>query len=252
MRRTKKSKIQARPTKKKKAARTTLKVISRRTGLTHHINDVSQLEKLTAIYETKYNSKQKADIGTAAGFDSFISKQVITTRPDYIFKGKAYRVVSPNVKPLSVSGSLADGGRFNIGGAQLTPLFPHLKKWSALYSSETLTCALQEAQKPLGQVTKCELLYKGEKEIILWDLKKVITELNFPNLDQILKETPVEAIWGYQKIPKPSQVLAHYLMKIGGDGIVFESTKSPAHLNFTFFFWDDDAAKETFSASIIE
>jgi len=72
-----------------------------------------------------------------------------------------------------------------------------LTKWSALYAADTLDCALQEAQKPLGQIKKYTLQYKGKKEFLLWDLRKVIAELNYPNLDRIIKDTPVEALWGY-------------------------------------------------------
>jgi len=69
MRRTKKLKSQIKRGGKKKTA---IKVVIRKTGIAHHFDDVAGWEKLMALFESKYGSKQKADLVKAASFDSFM------------------------------------------------------------------------------------------------------------------------------------------------------------------------------------
>jgi hypothetical protein len=67
--------------------------------------------------------------------------------------------------------------------------------------------------------------------------------LNDPIVSSRVKDSPLDAIWKLQKVPLTSQLLAHHLRLLGGDGIVFPSTKVPAEKNIALFFkFDTDVA----------
>ena len=83
---------------------------------------------------------------------------------------------------------------------------------------------------------------------MLWDLTQVIQTLNRPGLKDLVKTSPLDAIWVYQKVPLIPQLLAHFLRSLGGDGIVFPSTKHPGSQNFAFFFKSDVDSMAAFNA----
>lgn len=128
-----------------------------------------------------------------------------------------YRVVSPGILPLSIAGSLADGGRFNIGGAQQHPLFSTIKKSGCLYAASSIKCALAERAQPIGQCDKYKLIPKQQFQ--LWDLHKVLKKLDWPGLNDLVNTALIDAIWGYQKVPLIPQLLASHLRSLGGGGI---------------------------------
>lgn len=74
----------------------------------------------------------------------------------------------------------------------------------------------------------------------LWDLKKVITELDYPNLIEEVYASHGEKIWAYQKVPIISQILADQLRNISGDGIVFDSTVCREDQKIALFLSDDE------------
>lgn len=91
-----------------------------------------------------------------------------------------------------------------------------------------------------------------KRKLILWDLYSVIADLNYVNLFETIRGSYGDRLWAYQKIPVHSQILAMKLKVIGGDGIIFESTKSNGHKNIALFFDTDESAKEALEFKEIE
>ena len=133
---------------------------------------------------------------------------------------------------------MGSGGRFNLGAAQTTAHFG-IREEACLYVSSSIPCCLAEIQAPAGPPDKYEL--RPKREFILWDLAKVLQHFNDPVVTSRVKDAPLDAIWKLQKVPLTPQLLAHHLRSIGGDGILFPSTKvSEAHNIALFFRFDDD------------
>lgn len=217
---------------------------SSNTGIVHFFGNPKEWTNTIKNFEDKYLSKQKSDLITALSFDSFLQSKKIQTIPDYVISGSVFRSVAPAFDVWSVAGSLADGGRFNIGGAQQIPELPNIRKFSSLYVASSLECTLAETAKPHGKIKCYKMTLK--KEMTLWDLNKVITELDHPSLKEIINLIPVDAIWGYQKIPMVSQILAAFLKSKGGNGIIYPSVKMPSEQNISLFFSSDGDAKASF------
>lgn len=193
-------------------------------------------------FEAKHNA-QKAQIYTSMPFFNWIKDKEIKEENCCIEFKEGFRYANQIYGPVTIVGSISDGGRFNIGGAQLTSTFPALRKRGALYLSSTKKCAKSEAAKPIGK----HQLYrvKSKATLKLWDLKKVIEELDYPNLLQEVYTSHGDRIWAYQKVPTISQILADHLRNKGGDGLVFNSTICKEDLNIILFFNTDEQAKET-------
>ncbi len=156
-----------------------------------------------------------------------------------------YRVSAFDV--TSIEGSFAYGGRFNIGGSQSNKLI-NIKPFPALYLSSDLQCAIKEYTQGTPLVShdvKYTLILSKNLEV--WDIDKVIKFLNFPNLHNLINQGPIFSSWGYCKIPMPSQILAFWLKKIGGDGVIFRSTQSPESYNIALFAKDNTYSKSLFS-----
>lgn len=67
----------------------------------------------------------------------------------------------------------------------------------------------------------------------------------------MLDSTPMSARWGLQKTPAPSQLLAYFLRKQGGDGVFFRSHKDrtdPGAKTLAFFAESDEEAAKMFAA----
>ena len=157
-----------------------------------------------------------------------------------------FRVCNKDYKAYSISGSLSCGGRLNLGGSQKRKEFPNLKPFGALYFSEEIDTAIKEYadSAPLGPA---DFKYKVElkKSFDLWEYDKVIDLLGaYPGLKETVRSTPMNAIWSNCKIPMPSQVIACWLKSYGGDGFIFESTKSAGKKNIVLIFKDDAEAKK--------
>lgn len=63
--------------------------------------------------------------------------------------------------------------------------------------------------------------------------------LTYPNIDEIVKQTPLNSFWKYCKVPMHSQIIAFLLSKIDGGGLIFESTKSSGISNIVILAKDD-------------
>lgn len=220
-----------------------IEATSEKTGLTHVFDDI---EKLVKDFEAKRQGRHTAELINGKRFYDWLRKQDLDLI-DYatLWNKPVYRVVGPGTLPLSIAGSLADGGRFNVGGAQQHPLFSTLKKAGCLYAASSMKCALAERALPLGQIEKYKII--PTRRFQLWDLHKVITGLDWPGLLDLVNAAPIDAIWGYQKVPLIPQLLASHLRNIGGDGIKFRSVKDGTGFNLAFFFRQDKQCSEAFS-----
>lgn len=170
--------------------------------------------------------------------------------PTIEWEEDVYRIVYGGYDPLSVEGTLAAGGRFNIGGAQVNHLFPNFSMQACLYAASTLECARKEAGKPLGNAQ--EYVLRPTVSFKLWDLKSLLSKLSYPHLKFLIDSTPLAAQWKIQKTPKVSQILASFLRKQGGDGLIYPSTKDRRGKVLTFFAKDTESIKKHFTVKRLE
>lgn len=244
MKKKKRKIIRRTSTKKSEKKIPVLQAKSNSTGIVHSFGNPKIWLKVIESFESKYQSKEKADLITALSFDNFLQSKNINMIPEIKLFESIFRIVSPSYEVWSLAGSLSDGGRFNIGGAQQCATIPHLTKFASLYAASTLDCAMAEIAKPMGASRRFKLTPK--KEMNLWDLNNVIEELDHPALKDLINSIPTEAIWGFQKVPLVSQILAAYLKSKGGNGIIFPSVKLPSANNISLFFNTDSQVKESF------
>jgi hypothetical protein len=234
---------------KKKSKTTKKRVIlaatSSKTGITHIFGDTSHFEKEIKILQRSKRDQEFKDTVNSLSFFNWLTQQTLSMGPSVSWNDSLYRLVYNGFSPTSIMGSLADGGRFNVGGAQLNSLFPSVNKAGCLYLASSIQCCYAEAAPPYGNPEKCELTPK--KSLLLWDLSQVIQGLNRPGLEDLVKSSPMEALWSYQKIPMIPQLLAMHLRALGGDGLVYPSTKDPSANNFAFFFRTDAESEQAFT-----
>lgn len=223
---------------------------SNHTGIRHRFENLEAWEEISSDMERGHIANLEQVLLASLPFARHLSGVTLDTKlisvacPEVL-----YRYANPKYGPLAVEGSLAHGGRFNIGGAQMSPQFPSLKPRACLYAASTAACATAEVAQPLGVYKMHEL--RPKSRLVLWDLSAVIQTINYPNLLDEVKRTPVDALWGYQKIPTISQILAEHLRDLGGDGIAFESVKHPPDLNIAVFVQDAAHAQKIFNALLI-
>ena len=222
-----------------------LAATSSRTGITHIFGDTSHFEKEIKLLQRSKKDQEFKDSVNSLSFFSWLNEQSLSVSPSISWNAPLYRLVYNGFSPTSIMGSLADGGRFNVGGAQLNPRFPSVNKAGCLYLASSIKCCYAEAAPPHGKPEECELTPK--KAFLLWDLSRVIQNLNRPGLEDLVKSSPMEAIWSYQKIPMIPQLLAAHLRTLGGDGLVYPSTKDTSAKNFVFFFRTDAESEQAFT-----
>jgi hypothetical protein len=220
---------------RKPDSRVGLAAHSPRTGITHVFGDIKEADRL---------AKLETDLVNSIAFWNWITAISFNVKPDVEWKEPVFRLTYGGFSPRSIIGSVADGGRFNIGGAQLCLELSAVKKAGCLYAASTLSCCYLEASGPTGKPDEFQLA--PAKTYMMWDLAKVIANLNRPGLDDLVKASPMAASWAYQKVPMIPQLLAHYLRTLGGDGLVFPSTKDSSALNLAFFFETDDEVRAGF------
>lgn len=234
--------------KQKKTA--TLHATSNGTGLRHSFKDIAGWEQYSQDKATDKARKIQDELLQSLPFfeylDKFTRDLSSHLKP---FQRDVFRFANPMYTVTSIAGSLGDGGRFNIGSAQMIPEFPTLTKAGCLYVASSAECALLEAVKPHGVLKMYKLAPK--KSFQLWDLNSVITDIGYPNLLELVKTSGGEALWTYRKTPAIPQILAVRLRNIGGDGILFESTKLSGHSNIAFFFKTDAEADAAFDVQQI-
>ena len=227
------------------------KKISRKesTALIHNFNLKFLIDFVKHLVSSEDIKNFKQSYNSSSFFGS-LKKQtpLIFNTFKYDFKDPLYRVTC--FHPTSISGNLAYGGRFNVGGSQLDKRID-IKPFAALYLSTSLQCAEDEYAQgtPLGpKDVKYELT--PAKIFELWDIEKVIQSLNFPNLSTLINQGPIFNSWGYCKVPMQSQILAFWLKEIGGDGIFFKSIQSTIGSYCVALFVEDDEESKTLFSQV--
>jgi len=112
--------------------------------------------------------------------------------------------------------------------------------FGAVYYSTSLSCAELEYRHgtPLNS-NDIKYTLLPQKFFELWDLDKVIKTLPHPSLSFLIDKLPIGGGWSNCKVPMPSQILAFWLMSIGGDGIIYTSIKEPSSKVIALFVRDD-------------
>lgn len=222
-----------------------LSATSPKTGITHVFSDAAATERMIRDFQSAKATREANDLLAGITFQKWLGTQTLPSAPTINQTAPLYRLVYNGFSPTSIAGSLADGGRFNVGGAQLHPLFSGVQKFGALYLASSIACCYAEAAPPYGNPAEYELT--PTRPLAIWDLTAVIAALPFPQLDDQVKAAPTDALWSFQKSPLVSQLLAARLKAIGGDGVVFPSTKMPSESNFAIFSRDDTESAGKFS-----
>jgi RES domain-containing protein len=194
----------------------------------------------------RYFERYTIEVDDALRFLEWLQNQTFDLgKPTIEWEQPAYRIVYGDLNPLSIAGSLAAGGRFNIGGAQANHFFSQLPMEAALYAASSIECAQKEAGAPLGNARFFSL--HPHHPLQLWDLHSIIcNHLHYQDLETHVNASPLAAIWKYQKVPKLSQLLGSFLRKKGGDGLVYPSTKEPTGTVLSFFARDDASMHRLF------
>ncbi len=183
-----------------------------------------------------------------------------------------YRVINPLFSPCSPSGSLADGARMNVGGAQssrfaLKTYGTLAKKQGAIYFASSWKTAIWEAfggDASFNYAVKQVKSHK-HKDIYRFQLKNATEPLTVIDFEKAYKAlTPtfrlntffsitaqMNGIWGDLKVPAPIQLFAAWLIEkseANAHCIQFPSTADPSTkgLNFAFYIRDDVDAHNTF------
>lgn len=237
------------PVKTKKRI-TTLHATSNGTGLRHSFKNLEGWEDYSRDIIIAKVQKEEEELLRVSPFHSFLESQNLDAKKYLVtHNGSVFRFANPLYSPTTIVGSISDGGRFNVGAAQVRADFPSLNKAGCLYTASSKDCALAEAAIPHGTLKMYELSPKKTFEI--WDLAAVIAHLNYPNLLDLVKASDGEVLWIYRKLPAIPQILAMKLRSIGGDGIKFESTKASGHSNVAFFFKTDQESSAAFDCKVI-
>lgn len=156
-----------------------------------------------------------------------------------------YRVSS--FSPLSLYGSLSNGGRFNLGNCQILKEFK-INPFAALYLANNLQCAVDEYTHGTKLTTKDKKFsLTPVKSFELWNADRVVEYLDIPNIKNLVNQGRVLDSWAYYKVPMPSQILGNWLKEIGGDGIIFRSTQHLKARCVALFAKDDAHASSLFS-----
>ena len=238
---TRRSKIRPRRSRPQTGIRAT----SNRTGLSHELINIPALEQFRRDQEKFRRPKETKDLKEGLAFLQWYSKQApLPFGPDIRWESPVYRLMYGDAPPLSIMGSFGAGGRFNPGMAQMSGQFPHMKAQACLYAASSLECCYAEAQPPYGKPQQYQLI--PTRTFVLWDLKKVLQHYGDPILEKRVLDTPLDATWAYQKIPMTSQLLAHELRQLGGEGVILPSTKRPSDMNIGFFFKSEEECKASF------
>jgi hypothetical protein len=163
------------------------------------------------------------------------------------FNDPVYRVYPLQFPVTSVTGSIAQGGRLNIGGSQLRQEF-QFKMFGVLYVADSVPCAIDEYTHgtPLNK-NDVRYTLQPTRNFELWDLDQVLNNLNYSAIKILVNKQPIGGGWCNCKVPMPSQILAHWLKSIGGDGIIFPSTQTTGARIIAIFAKDDADSKGNFT-----
>lgn len=235
-------------TTKKKASRHAIRVISPK-GITVHIEGYDDLDALAQSVLAKFALDNYLSLASSMRFTQTLS--YLTLDPSHLKEFEvfeSYRICFGGLDPLSIAGNLAVGGRFNIGGAQLSSDFQTYNMFAAIYTASSLDCAKAETGP-----SKNPEIYKvsTKKKLKLWDLKSLISSFaNSQNILELIEKSPYNTQWRLQKFPTPSQLLSAHLKVAGGDGLFFPSTKDTNDgIVYCIYLRDEKDANSTLDAA---
>ena len=197
----------------------------------------------------------------------------LSASPEWVSEFEArtyYRCLSTEYEPLSVAGSLAAGGRFNVGGSQAGGISkkvigPLASMRGAIYLSESWQTAAVEKYQGVAEpetiftilradssVTVYEISLQRRKKLKLVDYERAsrAIESAFPSVRTLLATTAnMSGEWSDLKRPAPCQLLGHWLVNsLEADGIRYESVLYPEHFNVCLHLKDDLTAKKLLKA----
>jgi hypothetical protein len=238
-------------TKRRKKTKLSITAISQKSGISHTFNDLDALQALAKSYISKRNSQFETDLVQSLRLWNWIKAQPPIQPNFLIWTSPIYRVVFGGFNPLSVTGSLATGGRFNLGGAQILEddLFPGIQMGACLYGATSAECARIEGGSFLQNAEMHQIIPKNSLK--LWKLEEVLQNLSDPSLLDIVRKAPMSKRWVLQKTPLFSQLISTHLRSIGGDGVIFPSTKLSSENVIAFFIKDDAQAQTLFKTNPI-
>jgi hypothetical protein len=133
-----------------------------------------------------------------------------------------YRRVGKNRDVLDTAGSLSDGGRYNIGGAQTSSTAvkqfgPIGRKKSALYLCEDSNLVRKEFGDE-GMAGSTAVTYSisardgGSFNLIEMDSVMAGLSSAIPNIKSLTGSPSIQGTWVDIKFPAPIQVLGHWLI----------------------------------------
>ncbi len=236
-------------TKKKAAKKVTTKKATKKVTKKKTRNIVIQVNNLKGLAQhvhaniQKKQQEEKNQIIESVNFWSWLKKQnklsLATFKLD--FNDPMYRVYPKHLEVTSIIGSIAYGARLNVGANQVIKKFFPFNMFGAVYYATTLNCAIAEYTQgtPLN-ANDVKYTLQPQKTFELWDLDKVIQTLAHPAIDLLVSKLPIGGGWSNCKVPMPSQVLSYWLKNIGGDGIIYTSTKDSSAKIIALFAKDDN------------
>ncbi|MEN0059521.1 MAG: RES family NAD+ phosphorylase [Bdellovibrio sp.] len=234
----------------KKKVKKSLQVKSHKSGLTHHIDDFDDFEKVAESILQKFKIDNQLQLAQSLKFQEAVASISLDTNFLKDFESiESYRICFNGLSPLSIAGSLACGGRFNIGGAQKIEQFPY-EMTACIYAASNIDCAKAETG-PHKNAEIYELV--SLRPIKLWDVKALLSSLeNSEGFVTAVEKSPFNMQWSLQKFPTPSQILGATLRKVGGDGILYPSTKHHDSIVYGFFIKDETEASVLLKATLID
>ena len=173
-----------------------------------------------------------------------------------------YRRVGKTRDVLDTAGSLSDGGRFNLGGAQSSSstaksFHPLGNKRSALYLG-TDPSVVRKEYGDYDAVRSTAITYsiqlKRKQILRLVDFTAALKGLStsIPYIKELIGAKSMNGNWGDLKQPAPSQILGHWLITNAPKdtiGIEFPSTHAATSQNTCLFFNDTAACKNLLKAT---
>jgi hypothetical protein len=228
-----------------------LVIRSEQTGIIHTV-DVRAVGDVANAFSSEAVSRLRTQILTGAAFWSWLrssAPKLELSKLSETTSAPSFRGVYGGFDPLAVEGSLAAGGRFHVGGAQIQPssVFPDLQMGACLYLADSQDCARAEASDPGlpdPHLTLAEIV--PNRPLTLWKLDAVVEALARPDLIPLLDASPLGAAWKLQKAPLEPQLLGAHLRAIGGDGISYRSARYPGGRGLGVFVKDNDACRALF------
>jgi len=225
---------------------------SNKTNIAHIFANPNAWEKDIEAFARSYQDRISQDLLKTVPFWIWLQKQ---SKPDksceISWTSPLHRIVFGGLDPLSVAGSLATGGRYNVGAAQQVNLqeLQNVPMQAALYGGDSIDCSKAEAGSFLQNAQIYEIT--PNRQLSLWDLQKAISTYAWPDLQTLVEGEPFNKLWKLQKTPAISQLFGSFLRSAGCDGILSRSTKYPQGNVITIFLKDDNESKNLFNSKLV-